>query len=305
VSARSCSSAAADYAGRVDQSRILPARKLADSSGCGWRSLVAGLYREAPVADTFATPPVPEALVVVVTSGTYRIESAKGRRWTSAHYHPGSVGLTAPGNSSVLRWRATSSAPLESVQIRLTAALVEQAQQGLSVPSSRFPDTLRLDDTYVAATGRAIASAVRQRAPALYADSLALALATHLVLPGAGVSAAAPGPRQGLGAGVLQRVTDYIGDNLSADLTVADLAAVAHLSPFHFLRLFRQSTGTTPHRYVVEVRMRRAAELLRRTDRPIAGVAAACGYRSAGHFAETFRRQFGVSPAGFRAQRSH
>jgi AraC family transcriptional regulator len=286
----------------MDQAAVvpppLPARKLADSAGCGWRNLVAGLYREAPVADTFATRPVPEALVVVVTSGTYRIESAKGSRWTGAHYHPGSVGLTAPGHSSVLRWRATSPEPLESVQIRLAAPLIEEASRSLSAP---FPDVLALDDAYVAATGQAIATAVRRRAPALYADSLAHALATHLVLPGRG--ARPPGPSSGLGPGPLAQVTDYIRDNLDRDLTLGDLAAVAHLSPFHFLRMFRRSTGTTPHRYLVEVRMRRAAELLRRTDHPVSLVAVECGYQSPGRFAAMFRRHFGTSPATFRRSR--
>jgi AraC family transcriptional regulator len=283
-------------------SPALPARKLADSTGYGWRHLVAGLYREEPSADTFRTPAVPEALVVVVTSGTYRIESAKGARWTSAHYHPGSVGLTAPGDSSVLRWRATSAEPLESVQIRLARSLVEEAMQSLSAPSSAFPDVLQLDDPYVAATGQAIAAAVHQRAPALYADSVAHALATHLVLPGrtAGPSRAGAG----LGPDALRQVTGYIRENLGSELTIGDLAAVAHLSPFHFLRMFRQATGTTPHRYVVEVRMRRAAELLRRTDRPVSSVAASCGYQSPGRFAATFRRQFGVPPARFRADGS-
>ena len=92
-----------------------------------------------------------------------------------------SVRLTAPGNSSVLRWRATSHEPLESVQIRLAASLVEEASRSLSAP---FPDVLQLDDPYVAATGQAIAVAVRRRAPAVYADALAYSLATHLELPG-------------------------------------------------------------------------------------------------------------------------
>lgn len=79
---------------------------------------------------------------------------------------------------------------------------------------------------------------------------------------------------------------------------------MAHLSPFHFLRMFRQSTGTTPHRYVIDVRMRRAAEMLQRTDRPVSHVAAACGYQSPGHFAAAFRRHFGTTPASFRAHLS-
>ena len=285
----------------MEQSGV-PARKLADSAGLGWRHMLAGLYREAPVTDTFCTQAVAEALVVVVTSGTYRIESAKGGRWTRAHYHPGSVGLTAPGNTSVLRWRATGPLPLESVQIRLSAALVKDVMQTLAGSAAPFPDVLQLDDPYVAATGKAVASALRQRAPALYADSLAHTLTAHLVLASSGRSS--PLPAHGLGHDTLRQVTDYIRDNFSASLTTADLAAVAQLSPFHFLRMFRQSTGTTPYQYVVEVRMRRAAELLQRTDRPVAQVAAACGYQSPGHFATAFRRHFGTTPASFRAQQA-
>ena len=279
----------------------VPARKLVDSAGLGWRHMLAGLYREAPVTDAFCTQAVAEALVVVVTSGTYRIESAKGGRWTRAHYHPGSVGLTAPGNTSVLRWRASGPLPLESVQIRLSFTLVKDVTQTLAGPAAAFPDVLQLDDPYVAATGQAIASALRQRAPALYADSLAHTLTAHLVLASGGTTSLPPS--HGLGPDTLRQVTDYIRDNFSDDLTTAELAAVAHLSPFHFLRMFRQSVGTTPYRYVVEVRMRRAAEMLQRTDHPVAQVAAACGYQSPGHFAAVFRRHFGTSPASFRAQK--
>ena len=67
--------------------------------------------------------------------------------------------------------------------------------------------------------------------------------------------------------------------------------------------MFRRSTGTTPHRYLVEVRMRRGAELLRHTDHPVSLVAAACGYQSPGRFAAMFRRHFGTAPATFRRQR--
>ena len=73
----------------------------------------------------------------------------------------------------------------------------------------------------MAATGQAIAAAVRRRAPALYADSLAHALATHLVLPGRGTRP--PGPSPGLGPGPLAQVTDYIRDNLDRDLVLGDL----------------------------------------------------------------------------------
>ena len=77
-----------------------------------------------------------------------------------------------------------------------------------------------------------------------------------------------------------------------------------HLSPYHFLRMFRRSTGTTPHRFLLELRMRHGAALLRRGSTPIAVIAAACGYDSPSRFSEAFRRHFGASPSRYRAETS-
>jgi AraC family transcriptional regulator len=275
-----------------------PIRKVQDSAGLGWTTLTAGIYREDAVAEEFETTAVPELLLVVVTSGSYRIESAKAGRWAGTTYHPGSVGVTAPGCSSVLRWTSTGSAPLESVQLRLPLDLLDQTRHELAAPAAVLPDVLSLDDAFVAATGAALGSAVRQRAPALYADTLARALAAHLVRPTG--PAATSRPPHGLDPQTLRRVVDYMREHVADDPGLAELAAVANYSVFHFLRLFRESTGTTPHRYVVGLRMRRAAELLKRTDRPVTLIATDCGYRSPGQFSAAFRREFGCTPGTYR-----
>ena len=277
-----------------------PIREVCGSSALGWQKLRAGVFREDAVTDTFETVSVPELLVVVVTSGTYRIESARGGRWDSAFYHPGSVGLTAPGCTSVLRWARDGPDPLESVHIRISPDLLVETAEAMSVTGPVLADALSLDDAFVSATGVALGTAVRRSAPRLYAESLAHALAAHLVSR-TSPPAVRP-PSRGLDERVLRRVVDHIHDHVGDDLRVDELAAVANFSAFHFLRLFRLSTGTTPHRYVVKVRMRRAGELLRRTDRLVSQIAGECGYTSAGQFATAFRREFGCSPIRYRRQ---
>lgn len=66
------------------------------------------------------------------------------------------------------------------------------------------------------------------------------------------------------------------------------------------LRLFRTATGTTPIEYLLEVRLRRAAELLRRTGLPVGEVAARCGFHDSNYFSKRFRALYGVSPRTFR-----
>jgi AraC-like DNA-binding protein len=85
-------------------------------------------------------------------------------------------------------------------------------------------------------------------------------------------------------------------------LALADLAAAAGLSPFHFLRVFRTVTGTTPHQYVVGARLRRAARVLVDTSRPVTEIAYEVGFEDLSNFVRTFHRVVGCSPSAFRAR---
>ena len=81
---------------------------------------------------------------------------------------------------------------------------------------------------------------------------------------------------------------------------LADLAELVGSSPFHFARAFRAITGTTPHRYVVSARLRRAAALLLETRQRISDIAFDVGFGDLSNFVHTFRREMGVTPREFR-----
>jgi AraC family transcriptional regulator len=83
-------------------------------------------------------------------------------------------------------------------------------------------------------------------------------------------------------------------------LALADLASTAGLSPFHFLRVFRKITATTPHQYVVGARLRRAARLLADTSHPVTEIAYEVGFEDLSNFIRTFHRAVGCSPSAFR-----
>jgi AraC family transcriptional regulator len=110
-------------------------------------------------------------------------------------------------------------------------------------------------------------------------------------------SAGAPDkPRGKLGGAVLARLRDYILAHLDEPIEVETLAGIAARSPFHFTRVFSQSVGVTPHRYVVHLRLRRAIELVRAGGAGLAEIAARTGFADQSHLSRWMRRVHGVSP---------
>jgi AraC family transcriptional regulator len=100
----------------------------------------------------------------------------------------------------------------------------------------------------------------------------------------------------------LNRVIDYIQENLSGHLTLAQLAAVAGMSPHYFAELFRQSTGRAPHQYVLLQRINLAKERLRDPQRSVLEAGLDAGFQNPSHFARVFRKWVGISPSSFRSE---
>ena len=98
----------------------------------------------------------------------------------------------------------------------------------------------------------------------------------------------------------LRRVAEYIQQNLDKDLSLAELAAVVYISPYHFARLFKDSTGVPPHRFVVRQRIARARGVLVTPELSIAQVSRMVGFRTPSHFTTVFRRVLGVTPRAYR-----
>jgi AraC family transcriptional regulator len=136
----------------------------------------------------------------------------------------------------------------------------------------------------------------------LYGESLANALAVYLLNRYAVRRYAPVIYRGGLPRYRLKRVLDHIGDNLSDDLCLSQLAAIAGMSPHYFAEMFRQSTGSAPHRYVLLRRIERAKERLRDPKCNVIDAALDAGFQNPSHFSRMFRKFVGISPSGFQSQ---
>jgi AraC family transcriptional regulator len=132
------------------------------------------------------------------------------------------------------------------------------------------------------------------------ASTLAHRLAAHMLARYCHVPVISEWDRGRLDRVTVDRVTEFVDAGLAGALTLDALAAVASMSPFHFAREFKATTGVAPHQFVMARRVHRATSLLLGTAEPVADIARAVGLSNIGHFRRVFRRHMGVLPGDLR-----
>jgi AraC family transcriptional regulator len=198
--------------------------------------------------------------------------------------------------------------------------------EGFSVPATpqRFvqvylstrPDALHPDidlsevaprlaavDASLVATARKFETALSRPAllDRLYGETLGCALAIEVLRWQRGNSDFARPARGGLSTRQLRRVTTFIEDHLPEEIGLVPLADLVGLSPWHFCRAFKQSTGVSPHRFLVQTRIERAKRLLADRTVSVTQVALAVGFGGSTQLARAFRATVGVSPRKYRS----
>jgi AraC family transcriptional regulator len=125
-------------------------------------------------------------------------------------------------------------------------------------------------------------------------DDIGVHLATRYGRPADAASCAGLAPHR------LQRVLALIEERLAEPIQVRELAGAVHMSPYHFARMFKQSTGQPPHLYITWLRMDRAKQLLAQTALPLAEIATRVGYQTQAHFTGVFHARVGTTPRAYR-----
>lgn len=159
---------------------------------------------------------------------------------------------------------------------------------------------LRHDQLYAVMQSLSTEAAAGNPHGRLYSDGALMMLATMLL----GLSLRQiPKPNGGLAGWQLRRTTEYLDARLAEPVSLAELAAIARLSPFHFTRAFRASTGHPPHRYHMHLRVERAKEMLQATDMAVTEIALSLGFDSSQTLARVFRKCVGCTPSEWRRDR--
>lgn len=164
---------------------------------------------------------------------------------------------------------------------------------------------LAASDPVLSATARKFEAALQNMDPMgrVYGEALACTLAVELVRWQHGTKQALRKKAGTLTPHQFHRVTSFIREHLADDISLGLLAGLVGLSPWHFCRAFRQTSGMAPHQWIQAVRIERAQELLGCETLSVTDVALCVGFKNASHFARSFRAIVGTSPREYRRQR--
>jgi AraC family transcriptional regulator len=202
-----------------------------------------------------------------------------------------------------LTHKAQLGGPSEHLALYVDPSLINRAAAASKL-STRYEIVERYSrgDPIIASIGSALLAELDSEGLSgrLYAESLANVLAVHLLrhyTTEAGFTAPTSG---GLSPNKLRRVTDFITENFSSDISLGELAHVAGMSSFHFAREFKKATGTTPHQYLIKFRVDQAKSLLADPDLPLVEVGLRAGFSHQSHFTRLFRRITGTTPHLYR-----
>jgi AraC family transcriptional regulator len=163
-------------------------------------------------------------------------------------------------------------------------------------PSRKFADS-RLSALVAAARAEMVAGFPSGR---LFLDSVEQAMAVTLVKGHAVRHRPVQLYQGGLGSARLRRIKELVHAKMEDDLSLDEMAQSVGLSTAHFARMFRKSTGETPHQFVLRQRVERAKAMLRAPDARVLDVAVACGFKTQQHFAQVFRDVCGIRPTEYR-----
>lgn len=228
-----------------------------------------------------------------------RLEASQNGRLLRGRFLNGDLIYTPPKALYGAHWEEER----EVLVILLEPSFVARAAQGFiaedridTAPRFRFRDPL------IEGIGRALCAELESDSSPgrLYAESLANALAVHLLRRYSASEQTIRDASSELPRRKLRRAIEFINDNLDRNIALAEIAANVEMSPYHFARLFKHSTGLAPHQYVLKQRIDRAKTLLSETALPLAEIACRLGFASQSHFTALFRRFTTITPKAYR-----
>ena len=180
--------------------------------------------------------------------------------------------------------------------------LVRAAGEGFRGERIELVDTCSADDPLIRHIGLTLLAEIGATGSTarLYVDSLVNTLAVHLLKNYAAFEPKWKSFSGGLAGYRLRRATEFIEASLADDLSLAEIARAADLSPYHFARAFKESTGLTPLRYLMDRRIDRAKHLLADTELSIVEISHTVGFKNQSHFTTIFRRLTTTTPKAYR-----
>jgi AraC family transcriptional regulator len=197
--------------------------------------------------------------------------------------------------------------PFDAVQYYVPRdALDEFAREHGAKPVSTLKWNRDQRDPYLSTLSNVLLSAVDQDPTTnqLFIDQIGLSLLAHFAQTYGGMRPSDGASGGGLAPWQERRAKEIMRTRLASNLTIADVAAECKLTPSHFARSFRRSTGVAPHEFLSQLRIDEAKRLMLTTKLPLADIALICGFGDQSYFTRVFSRSVGASPGAWRRART-
>jgi len=248
----------------------------------------------------------PECSIFLLNTGVTVTDIWEGERQRQHSYTAGDL-IFLPANTDVHASYVSNT--YSETMVRLPCATLLAVADGLVDPALVDIRYVALDSSrnfgLTAAVSTIARSDVQSPAMPLLVESLTTALAAGILCALSPVTrATVRAMRPGLTDRRRRLAIDFIEANLHRAITLADIAAAAHMSLYHFTRSFKAAMGVTPVRYLWARRIELARRLLRDPALQLVDVSLACGFASQSHFTTAFKMATGMTPAAWRRSRN-
>lgn len=278
----------------VERSHIRYAQPILSSDESSWERLELGLFSKS--AFQVGEHRLTYHNICINYGGLAQLTMTVNGKLATKTLPPATVGLFPAEQWQAYEWREQAS----FLCLYLDPALVNDVSQELQDNDclELIPNTNYSNDPLLCQMAMALKAALEVDAfgSKLYADAMANALAAHLAIHYSNRKIVDKLASEGLPSSTLRQVIDYINGHLEQNLSLAELAETAQLSPYHFARLFKQSTGFSPHKYHIHCRIERAKQLLQARTVCLPAIAHGLGFSSQSHFNYHFKKLTGITP---------
>jgi AraC family transcriptional regulator len=277
-----------------------PSTRLYSSGRLGWGGIHLEHHRCFQVERSGSLSP--HHVIAVFTSHVSRGEICASRgHYVPYVYSPGEIKMYPAGPIGAVRPFTDTT----MIVCALDPALVTEIEEELGAGSTgELRPILNLRDHSLQSIVTLLAAEANSGGLSgrLYVEHLAHALAVRFRQRSGGMQSAGPEQSGKMPGRVLQRVLDRMRADFATNLDLLTIAAESGYSRTHFLRTFRASTGYSPHRWLMRLRIEEAKSRLQKKSNSLIDIALDCGFSSHGHFSSTFRRIVGVTPREYRRE---
>jgi AraC family transcriptional regulator len=276
---------------------VFPHAPILASDRANWKNIYFAHFRQPPCEVLEHTPS--QHIICMNVGKAVRLEQSVDGQCEAAYSVPGDLGIYPAYLSQKFCW----AEEVEFFNLFLEPAFL--AQVGYEVFGrdrlELIPNFTTLIDPLIQQICFALKTSLEidGKNSSLYADSMAQALVVHLLSRYSTHSPKIQISTGGLTQQQRKQIFEYIQVNLDRNISLAELAGILQLSPCHFAHLFKNSTGISPHQYLIRCRVERAKQLLTSDSLSIAVVAQTVGFASQGHFTYHFKRLVGMTPKVF------